>query len=362
MTAKSKKSLMVVIGIIISGYLIWWLFHKIDFAELLNILKTANYWWLLPNIILIMFAMYQRAYRWYFMLEPIKKVKFQTLLAATCVGFMANNVLPARLGEFVRAYSLSAQDKDISKSASLATIFVERMVFDLVALLLIFGGVLSFSESLRTQLETNLEFGHQLIIGAKLAIVVAVLGILIMLFFAKKPHVASKVINVILFNRYMKFWPEKIKDKLANMITSMFERFSYGLQFLTSLKAVLNVGFQTLLIWVVMGLSNYFVFLTFGFDITIDASFVLLVVVSILIMVPSTPGFVGVYHYGVVVSLGIYAIPDVEARACAIVLHAAQYLVVTLMGFYFLKKEHLSLKKLEESAEEDMLDSAALDN
>ena len=100
-----------------------------------------------------------------------------------------------------------------------------------------------------------------------------------------------------------------------------------------------------------MGLSNYFVFMAFGFDITVDASFVLLVVVSILIMVPSTPGFLGVYHYGVVVSLGLYGISDEEARACAIVLHAAQYLVVTAMGFYFLKKEHLSLNTEDDSSD-----------
>lgn len=331
------------LGILISGYLIYVLFHKIDFARLVEVLKTANYWWLLPNILLIIFTMYQRAYRWKFMLLPIKQVEFPTLLAATCVGFMANNVLPARLGEFVRAYSLSSQDKEISKSASLATIFVERMIFDLVALLIIFGGVLFFSENLRAQLETNLDFGKQIIYGAKLAIFVAIGGLLFMILLALKP---SQVGNLL--TKYLFFIPDKIKD----IIKSTVEKFSHGLRFLTDYKAVLNVTFQTLVIWLLMGFSNYFVFLTFGFNIPVEASFVLLVVVSILIMVPSTPGFLGVYHYGVVISLGVYGVTDEEARACAIVLHAAQYLVVTLMGFYFLKKEHLSLKSLEETAEQ----------
>ena len=48
-------------------------------------------------------TMYQRAYRWRAMTEPITYIPFPRLLAATCVGFMANNVLPLRLGEFVRA-------------------------------------------------------------------------------------------------------------------------------------------------------------------------------------------------------------------------------------------------------------------
>ncbi len=279
------------------------------------------------------------------MLAPIKQVKFKNLLAGTCVGFMANNVLPARLGEFVRAYSLSSQDKDISKSASLATIFVERMIFDLVALLLIFGSILLFSENLHAQLETDLEFGNKIIYGARFAIIVAIGGIISMLVVAHKPERVGQIMT-----KYLFFLPQKIKSIIASII----EKFSDGLKFLTDIKAVLFVGLQTLLLWVFMGASNYFVFLTFGFDIPFEASFVLLVVVSILIMAPSTPGFIGVYHYGVVISLGLYGIPVEEAGACALVLHATQYIVITLMGFYFLKKEHLSLKELEETAEQEM--------
>ena len=345
MSPKTKKSIYLSIGIIVSGFLIWKVFGNIDFEKLIETLQNANYFWLIPNIILIAFAMYQRAYRWKFMLAPIKHVKFDNLLAATCVGFMANNVLPARLGEFVRAYSLSSQDKEISKSASLATIFVERMIFDLVALLIIFGSVLMFSENLKSQLETNLEFGEKIIYGSRFAIVVALIGLATMLTFAHKPERVGHLLT-----KYLFFLPEKFRDTIKSVVS----KFSEGLQFLTDIKAVLYVGFQTLMLWIMMGISNYFVFMAFGFDIPFDASFVLLVVVSILIMAPSTPGFLGVYHYGVVISLGVYGITDEEAKACALVLHAAQYIVITLMGFYFLKKEHLSLKDLEETAEQDM--------
>ncbi len=345
MTSKTKKIIYLIIGLMISGYLVWEVFGKIDFEKLVTSLSNANYYWLIPNIILIVFAMYQRAYRWKFMLAPIKQVKFENLIAATSVGFMANNVLPARLGEFVRAYSLSSQDKEISKSASLATIFVERMIFDLVALLLIFGSILLFSQDLHTQLETDLEFGSKIIYGARFAIVVALVGIVSMLVIAYKPERVGQIMT-----KYLFFLPQKIK----NIITSIVEKFADGLKFLTDIKAVLAVGAQTLLLWIFMGASNYFVFMAFGFDIPFEASFVLLVVVSILIMAPSTPGFIGVYHYGVVVSLGLYGIPAAVAGACALVLHATQYIVITLMGFYFLKKEHLSLKELEKTAEQSM--------
>ena len=345
MAPKTKKIIYLIIGILVSAYLIYEVFGSVDFSKLMDILKHANYYWLIPNILLIIFAMYQRAYRWKFMLAPIKDVKFENLLAATCVGFMANNVLPARLGEFVRAYSLSSQDKEITKSASLATIFVERMIFDLVALLIIFGSILVFSDSLQTKLETDLEFGSKIIYGSRFAILVALGGIISMLIVAYKPSRVGQ-----LMTKYLFFLPEKIKIGITNIV----EKFAEGLRFLTDIKAVLSVGLQTLLLWVFMGASNYFVFMTFGFDISFEASFVLLVVVSILIMAPSSPGFIGVYHYGVIVSLGLYGISGEEAGACALVLHATQYIVITLMGFYFLKKEHLSLKELEETAEQSI--------
>ncbi len=345
MTSKVKKIIYLFIGLLVTGFLIYEVFGSIDFGKLVTVLENANYFWLIPNILLIVFAMYQRAFRWKFMLAPIKDVKFKNLLAGTCVGFMANNVLPARLGEFVRAYSLSSQDKDISKSASLATIFVERMIFDLVALLLIFGSIMLFSDNLQSQLETDLEFGTKIIYGARFAIAVALIGIVSMLIVAHKPERIGQMMS-----KYLFFLPQKIR----NMIVSIVDKFADGLKFLTDIKAVLAVGAQTLLLWIFMGLSNYFVFMTFGFDIPFEATFVLLVVVSILIMAPSTPGFIGVYHYGVVVSLGLYGISGEEAGACALVLHATQYIVITLMGFYFLKKEHLSLKELEETAEKSM--------
>lgn len=335
MTAGTRKSIYLAAGLIVSGLLIWMLFRNIDINKLLLALKEADYFWLIPNILMIVLTMYQRAFRWRFMIAPIKIVPFSNLLAATCIGFMANNVLPLRLGEFVRAYSLARQDKGITKSASLATIFVERMVFDLVALLLIFGAIVTFSAGLRNHLEENMIF------ATKLAIAIALIGLLSMLLLALRPNQVGNILT-----RYLSFLP----GKALEFVRSVIVKFSEGLKFLTDPKAVLNVAVQTFLIWILMGVSNYFVFKAFGFDIPLDASFVLLVVVSVLILAPSTPGFLGVYHYGVVLSLRVYHITDERALSCALVLHAAQYIVVTLMGFYFLKKEHLSLKDLEEGA------------
>ncbi|MEW5795765.1 MAG: lysylphosphatidylglycerol synthase transmembrane domain-containing protein [Candidatus Zixiibacteriota bacterium] len=326
------RVLSILAGIVISVAFIALLFWEIDFVALTASLKQANYWWLAPNIAMVVFAMYQRAYRWKFMIRPVKEVAYDKLLAATCIGFMANNVLPLRLGEFVRAYSLAYQDREVSKSASLATIFVERMVFDLAALLLIFGAVVAVAA---------VDIPGQMKVGILLSIVVALLGVVFVFLLAIKPGQAGEYMT-----RYLFFLPDRAKETVKAIVL----RFSSGLEFITQPRAATWVALQTLLIWLLMGVSNYFVFVAFGFDMPIEASYFLLVVVSISILIPSSPGFVGVYHAGTVFTLTQYGIGREAALSFALVLHAAQYIPITLMGFYYLRKGHLSLSQLEREA------------
>ncbi len=333
---RSRKRIgYILFGILISALMLWFLFKDIDFTKLMEALKGANYLWLIPNILLIILTMYIRAYRWQLMINPLKRVPFHKLLAATCVGFMANNVLPLRLGEFVRAFSLAKQENEIRKSAALATIFIERTFFDLTALLMIFGGVFAFSTVVREYID------DAFVTGVYLAIGIALIGLFSMLIMGRNPEKTASLLT-----RKLGFIPEKIRDKIQGILI----KFSGGLKFLSSLKTVLFVEFHTLLIWLVMGLSNIFIFYTFGFDISITAAFFLLVVVSIAILIPSSPGFVGIYHAAASSSVMAYGVGKEEALSFALVLHATQYIVVTLMGFYFLKKEHFSLKSLEEEA------------
>lgn len=336
MTKSSRKTLSVIVGIAISVVLMWLLFRNIEFDKLTAALQGANYFWLIPNVLMIMLTMYLRAYRWSFMVRPVKDVAFHKLLAATCIGFMANNVLPLRLGEFVRAYSLSSQDRDVSKSASMATIFVERMVFDLTALLIIFGAVMGIAA---------IDLPDEMRFGIYFALTIALTGLVSVMLLARHPERSGDYLT-----RYLFFLPARIKNLLKEIVV----RFSAGLEFITQFRTAASVGGQTLLIWLLMGISNYFVFLAFGFEVPLVTSYLLLVVVSVSILVPSSPGFLGVYHWAVVFALTELShhegIGTTEAVSFALVLHAAQYIPITLMGFYFLKKEHLSLKQLEDES------------
>ena len=330
-----KRLWSFIFGLIISVVFVFLMFRNVNFRELGAALKGANYFWLIPNIFFVVLAMYQRAERWKYMLRPIAIFKYRKLLSATCIGFMANNVLPLRLGEFVRAYSLARGEKQITKSASLATIFVERMVFDLLALLLILAVILIF---------VPLEVDRKFKLGVVLSLVVAVAGLIFAVAVVTKPEGSGRLIT-----RYLFFLPVKVKAVINETIV----KFSKGLLFLKDWRLTSWVSVHTIVLWLCMGISNIFVFYAFGFDLPISASYVLLVVVSIAILIPSSPGFIGVYHGGVWWTLQFFNVGRDQAVSCAIVLHAAQFIPITLMGFYFLYKEGLSLKQLEREALED---------
>ena len=336
-----SKTWSFLFGILVSVVFLFIVFRKVDIDELGAALKGANYLWLIPNIILVMFAMFQRAERWKYMLKPIVTLEYKKLLSATCIGFMANNVLPLRLGEFVRAYALARNEKRVTKSASLATIFVERMVFDLLALLLILAVILFLMP---------LPVDDRLKLGIILSVVVAVVGLILAVVIVMKPEGSGR-----LMTKYLFFLPGRMREYVSATVI----KFAKGLLFLKNWRHPTLVSAHTMFLWLAMGISNIFVFYAFGFHLPVYASYVLLVVVSILILIPSSPGFIGVYHYGVLLTLQVFGVEEHDARACAIVLHAAQFIPITLMGFYYTYKEGLSLKQLEKGALEKDADSGA---
>ena len=96
-------------------------------------MQSANYWWLMPGIAVYFVGVWVRAWRWHYLLSPIKKIPTRTMFPITTIGYMGNNIYPARAGEVLRAVILKRRE-GVPVSASLATIIVER-IFDGVVML-----------------------------------------------------------------------------------------------------------------------------------------------------------------------------------------------------------------------------------
>jgi len=331
-----NKKLIALFGILVSALFLYLFLKDVHWAELGEALKTANYWWLIPNIALVFVTMIIRAWRWGYMVNPVKKCSFHGLYAATMIGFMASNLLPARLGELVRPISLGRIEK-VSRSATLATTVVER-VFDLVTLLALFTIIIFYKNLPHTPILSKIEKAGWVFL------IVTVASVIVMILLKVKTEFTLRILNKVL-----NIFPARVQKKGSDILV----KFASGLDVLSDAKAILIISGQSVLLWVLMAVNNYFVFLAFGLKVPLDASFLVLAVVSVGIMLPSGPGFIGLYQVLTELSLNLYAVPEASAKAVGIIMWATQYFTITGAGLYHLKKEHLSLKEVESDSEED---------
>lgn len=322
---KPRLKKRYILGFLIGALFLWFSVRKVDLSQVWLAMEHANYWYLLPNLFFTFAGMWLRAVRWKVMLDPIGKVPLPKVYASTMIGFMANNVLPFRLGEFVRPYSIGVTG-NISRSAAMATIALER-VFDMFALLLFLVWVLIALPSLAA-VDWLDNVGY-------LALGISVLLLIFLAAIKRWPEPSRKLVE-----RFLSLFPKRV----AYLGAEIFGKFVTGLSVMGSAGGVLYLSFLSLLVWALSAFNSYFMLLAFDLHLGPLAWFTWLVVVSLGIMLPAAPGFIGTYQAFTVVSLALFGVSKELALAVSVVTHAMQFFPITLAGLYHLKKEHLSLK------------------
>ena len=125
------------LGVAISEIFLYLALRGLDFAGFWATVRRANYWWLLPGVAIYFCAVWARTWRWHYMLRHVKSVPLRRLFPVVVIGYMGNNVYPARAGEVLRSYVLKRKE-GVPVSVSLATVVLERLFDGLVMLLFVF--------------------------------------------------------------------------------------------------------------------------------------------------------------------------------------------------------------------------------
>jgi len=300
---------------------------KVDFSETWESMRRADYVYVIPSAAAVIASLYIRAVRWKLLLGPIKVIPTASLFAAVMIGAMGNNVLPARLGEVVRADAIGRKEK-VSRSASLATIVVERMI-DLFTVLVFLGIALIYAP-----FSEEIEKGGY----TMLALSVAALGFL--LFLRIRTAGALKLLRLV-----CKPLPAGMEDRLVGLMTSFVD----GLEILTKGRHMPAIIALSVLIWISLSCSILFMFMAFGWDLPIHAAVVVMVATAFGVMIPAAPGFVGTYHYSCQLALAVYGMDKAGALGYAVVLHATQWAPVTLIGIFYFMASNLSLKDIDKA-------------
>ena len=300
--------------------------------------RHANYWWLIPGIALYFGAVWARTWRWHYMLRHIARLPLTRLFPLVAIGYMGNNIYPARAGELLRSYMLRRK-AGVPVSASLATVALERLCDGLVILLFVFV-TLPFAP-LPPTYSTVLMILSALFLATLLA------------FFALAAYPAR------LRTAYAWLVDRLVPARLRARVHGLFDQFIVGLQVLRSPRELVLIFIASAATWLIEAATYWVVMQAFpllrvGFSVLI----LMLAVVNLFTMLPSTPGYVGTFDAPGIAVLTAHSIPKAVATGYTLVLHVALWLPITALGALFMLIEHAGWGDLRRAVEERGLEAA----
>lgn len=312
-----------VVAAFVSVFFLIWAGRLVgNFGAMLSSLDHASYWVLIPAVAAYFVGVWLRAVRWHFLLRPVKPIASARLFPVVVIGYMANDVLPARLGELVRAYVLGEQE-GVPKTTTLATIVVERL-FDGIAMLLfvILVGLLVPLDSQITQI-------------FRVAAIVFVTALIVLFGIGSSPERA-----IWLVQQGERLLPAKLEGRVANLA----ERFIEGLDCLQSVPLSAMIFLLSIGAWLCEATMYFTLAQGFGLGLGFPAYMLTAAVANLGAMVPAAPGYIGTFDFGALASLRLFGANPGDAAGYVLVLHLALLLPVTLLGLVFLWRSNLSLR------------------
>jgi uncharacterized protein (TIRG00374 family) len=333
-----RKHLTLWLGLAISVLFLYLAMRNVRLAEIRRSLSQVHLPTILWAMVIFMVSFAVRAVRWNYILRPIKEVGVPQAFSLLTIGFMANNVLPARLGEVVRAYFLSRKT-DIRKSLSLATIVLERLS-DFSALFLAALTVVFFFSLPPSVKKVGMIAG-----------LFFVFFVILMIFIHFRKDIALRF-----FDRMLSFLPLPIKQKMMERVKAFME----GLLVLKSGREFFWVIVLAMAVWGLWAVALHYTLLAFGIQIPFSARLLLLAVINLGALIPSSPGYVGPYQYFCWVGLSIFGVDKSLAFSFSIVLHALWYVPLTGLGFIFLWREHVSISQIRSLENQGVSGEASL--
>jgi glycosyltransferase 2 family protein len=329
------RSWRTLLGLAVSAIFLYIAFRGQDFGEIRDALKEANLWWMPAALTLYFVGVWIRAVRWRLLLRPVVSTRSRDLLPIVVVGYMANNVLPFRAGEIVRSFLLGRK-YGVRKTSALATIAVER-IFDGLTMLTFIAFSMIFV-SLTSELRHLALFAFILFAGLLIGLFLLTLG-------------------GSLFDRLLQLVLGPLPTRISDRVERMLGSFLGGLGIFRHRRDLALVVLTSLLAWLFEASMYYTLALGFGAAVrdTMGVAATLLTtgVANMSTLIPGSPGYVGQFEFGVKLVLnGALGVPEGQALAYAILVHAALYFPITILGVLEWSRQQLTLSQIRAETDE----------
>jgi len=334
------------LGPLLSLFFLGLFFWRVPLRDLSGSLASANYLYMVPGVALYLLALAFRTLRWQVLLSPLAGSSFGRLWRVMAVGYMANNLLPLRLGEVVRAVYL-ARREGVPASAGLATIAIER-VFDGLALLLLLAGV-----------GLALPLGRLVAgLGQEAQVSPVALGL-----FFSVPFVGGTGLLLALAHRpgparrALAWGARRLPGPVGSAVWAVGLPFLEGLAVLGSPRRSVLAFLLSFPLWLAEAGMFYAVGVGFGLVEPLGgplrAGLGMVAVLSVANIggaVPAAGGGVGPFEFFAQATLALMGVEVARASAYAVALHLALLVPVTLLGLVYLWTEGLSLRQVTRGA------------
>ncbi|HEX6558139.1 MAG TPA: lysylphosphatidylglycerol synthase transmembrane domain-containing protein [Longimicrobiales bacterium] len=337
--ARSFFNWKAVVGIAISVVALWYALRGVSWSAVFGEARRANPFLFLLAVFFATAVFWIRAWRWRTLLgETAPDSSFRSRLAATLIGFMGNNILPARVGEFARAYAFARMEK-VPVVSAFGSLVIERL-FDaigIVALLLVtmsLPGVPDLSNLAGRNVSAAT---HTLAILIGVALLLA--GALVI--------APQKTVSFV-----EKYPARLLPHGMRRRFVDALEAFLSGLSVLRSPLLLSAAVVQTFVLWIFNAAGFWIGFKAFGIDLPFSAALLLQSVVAMAVSVPSAPGFFGLFEGAArLVLISGYGIPLAKMISFTLAFHMGGFIPVTLLGLYYAWKLGISLREVEASEE-----------
>jgi glycosyltransferase 2 family protein len=311
---------------------------RFDLSELWRAIATAKWLYIAVIAVLYILGLFWRAWRWHLLMRPVCSIRYGQTFAAMMVGYMANNLLPLRMGEIYRA-QVVWQMCGLSRSSALGTVVLERTLDLFFFLPFVAGAMLLFP----------------LPAALKQAGTIVAVGILFLVAFLIW-MIVQKQRALAVVRGLFAIGPARLQEKAV----SLLDKFTGGLSALSHSRLWALLTVQSLVLWFLYWVVTYLMLVAMrltGPETSVIAndpmatSLVLLVITTIGFCTPSAPGAVGTYHGVTVLGLSLMGVPGNQAAGFAILLHALNFFPLTGMGLFFFWQQGLSFRRPGSAAE-----------
>jgi uncharacterized protein (TIRG00374 family) len=324
-----RRTAQVVLGLVISLLALALAFRGANLAQVAGALREANYFYLAPGIGLVWLGLYLRACSWRAILGH--NVPYRRVYDAMNEGYLLNNLLPLRLGEFGRAYLIS-RGSPIPAYQALSSVVVERVI-DLIMAVVLLLTCLPFVVGLewaRGVAASSIGLGLAAVVG--LVVVARNQARLVRLTRATLQRLGARWLHP-------ERWAARVEALLA------------GLSVFQDPRRALAAAGWSFLAWVSAGLGTWFTLLAFLPGATVLMAFVTLTVVALAAAVPSAPGSAGVFEFTVVQILAVFGVDQNRALSFGLIFHLQQIALIMVLGGLALAREGETLAHLARSAQ-----------